>query len=48
MDEKFNNTTLREEITDYLYENAVPNRYKIESMTDDIGDILVRLLTEFN
>ena len=35
MPEKFDNTTLREEITNYLYENAVPTLYTIESMTDD-------------
>ena len=35
MGEKFDNTTLREEIIDYLYENAVPTRYTIENMTDD-------------
>ena len=48
MDEKFNNATLREEITDYLYENAVPTHDTIESMTDDIVDIFVKRLTEFN
>ena len=48
MDEQFNNTTLREEIIDYLYENAVPTRYTIESMTDNIVDIFVKRLTEFN
>ena len=35
MSEKFDNATLREEITDYLYENAVPTYDTIESMTDD-------------
>ena len=35
MPEKFDNTTLREEISDYLYENAVPTHDTIESMTDD-------------
>ena len=35
MSEKFDNTTLREEITDYLYANAVPTLYTIESMADD-------------
>lgn len=48
MDEKFDNTTLREEISDYLYENAVPTHDTIESMTDDIVDIFVKRLTEFN
>ena len=48
MSEKFDNTTLREEIANYLYENAVPTRYTIESMTDDIVDIFVKRLTEFN
>ena len=48
MPEKFDNTTLREEITDYLYENAVPTHDTIESMTDDIVDIFVKRLTEFN
>ncbi len=48
MDEKFNNATLREEISDYLYENAVPTHDTIESMTDDIVDIFVKRLTEFN
>ena len=41
MPEKFDNTTLREEITDYLYENAIPTHDTIESMTDDIVDIFV-------
>ena len=36
MDEKFDNTTLREEIIDYLYKNAVPTHDTIESMADDI------------
>ena len=35
MDEKFDNATLREEIIDYLYENAVPTHDTIESMADD-------------
>ena len=48
MGEKFDNTTLREEIIDYLYENAVPTLYTIESMADDIIDIFVKRLTEFN
>lgn len=48
MDEKFDNATLREEISDYLYENAVPTHDTIESMTDDIVDIFVKRLTEFN
>ena len=48
MPEKFDNATLREEITDYLYENAVPTHDTIESMTDDIVDIFVKRLTEFN
>ena len=48
MSEKFDNTTLREEISDYLYENAVPTHDTIESMTDDIVDIFVKRLTEFN
>ena len=48
MSEKFDNTTLREEISDYLYENAVPTHNTIESMTDDIVDIFVKRLTEFN
>ena len=48
MSEKFDNTTLREEITDYLYENAVPTHDTIESMTDDIVNIFVKRLTEFN
>ena len=48
MPEKFDNTTLREEISDYLYENAIPTHYTIESMTDDIVDIFVKRLTEFN
>ena len=48
MDEKFDNATLREEITDYLYENAVPTHDTIESMADDIVDIFVKRLTEFN
>lgn len=48
MSEKFNNATLREEISDYLYENAVPTHDTIESMTDDIVDIFVKRLTEFN
>ena len=48
MDEKFDNITLREEITDYLYENAVPTHDTIESMADDIVDIFVKRLTEFN
>ena len=46
--EKFDNATLREEITNYLYENAVPTHDTIESMTDDIVDIFVKRLTEFN
>ena len=29
MPEKFDNATLREEITDYLYENAVPTHNTI-------------------
>ena len=48
MPEKFDNTTLREEISDYLYANAVPTHDTIESMTDDIVDIFVKRLTEFN
>ena len=48
MSEIFYNATLREEITYYLYENAVPTYYTIESMTDDIVDIFVKRLTEFN
>ena len=48
MDEKFDNATLREEIIDYLYESAVPTHDTIESMTDDIVDIFVKRLTEFN
>ena len=48
MDEKFNNTTLREKISDYLYANAIPTHDTIESMTDDIVDIFVKRLTEFN
>ena len=48
MDEKFDNTTLREEITNYLYENAVPTHDTIESMTDDIVNIFAKRLTEFN
>ena len=48
MPEKFDNATLREEITDYLYANAVPTHDTIESMTDDIVDIFVKRLTEFN
>ena len=48
MDEKFDNATLREEISDYLYENAVPTHDTIESMADDIVDIFVKRLTEFN
>ena len=48
MSEKFDNATLREEIIDYLYENAVPTHDTIESMTDDIVDIFVKRLTEFN
>ena len=48
MSEKFDNATLREEITDYLYNNAVPTHDTIESMTDDIVDIFVKRLTEFN
>ena len=48
MPEKFDNTTLHEEITDYLYANAIPTHYTIESMTDDIVDIFVKRLTEFN
>ena len=47
-EERFDNQTLREEITDYLYENAVPTHNTIESMTDDIVDIFVKRLTEFN
>ena len=35
MPEKFDNATLREEIVNYLCENAVPTHYTIESMTDD-------------
>ena len=35
MGEKFDNATLREEITDYLYANAIPTHDTIESMTDD-------------
>ena len=48
MPEKFDNATLREEISDYLYENAIPTHDTIESMTDDIVDIFVKRLTEFN
>ena len=48
MPEKFDNATLREEITDYLYENTVPTHDTIESMADDIVDIFVKRLTEFN
>ena len=48
MPEKFDNATLREEINDYLYANAVPTHYTIENMTDDIVDIFVKRLTEFN
>ena len=48
MDEKFDNATFHEEITDYLYENAVPTHDTIESMADDIIDIFVKRLTEFN
>ena len=47
MDDKFDNATLREEITDYLYENAVPTHDTIESMTDDIIDILDKRMNEF-
>ena len=42
MDEKFDNATLREEIIDYLYENAVLTHNTIENMTDDIVDIFVK------
>lgn len=35
-EERFDNQNLREEIIDYLYNNAVPTLYTIESMTDDI------------
>ena len=48
MSDKFDNATLREAITDYLYENAVPTHDTIENMTDDIVDIFVKRLTEFN
>lgn len=48
MPEKFDNTTLREEISDYLYENAFHVHDTIENMTDDIVDIFVKRLTEFN
>ena len=48
MPEKFDNTTLREEIANYLYENAVPTHDTIESVADDIVDIFVKRLTEFN
>ena len=48
MSEKFDNTSLREEIANYLYENAIPTHDTIESMTDDIVDIFVKRLTEFN
>ena len=44
MPEKFDNATLREEISDYLYANAVPTHYTIESMTDDIVGIFVMSL----
>ena len=46
--EKFDNATLREEITEYLYNNAVPTHDTIEHMADDIVDIFVKRLTEFN
>lgn len=47
-EERFNNQNLREEIADYLYNNAVPTHDTIEHMTDDIVDIFVKRLTEFN
>ena len=46
--EKFDNATLREEIIDYLYGNAFHVHDTIESMADDIVDIFVKRLTEFN
>ena len=48
MPEKFDNATLHEEISDYLYENTIPTHDTIESMADDIVDIFVKRLTEFN
>lgn len=48
MEERFDSPNLREEITDYLYNNAVPTHDTIEHMTDDIVDIFVKRLTEFN
>ena len=47
-EERFDNQNLREEITDYLDNNAVPTHDTIESMADDIVDIFVKRLTEFN
>ena len=41
-EERFDNQNLREEIADYLYNNAV------QHMADDIVDIFVKRLTEFN
>ena len=47
-EERFDNQNLREEIIDYLYNNAVPTHDTIEHMADDIVDIFVKRLTEFN
>ena len=47
-EERFDNQNLREEIIDYLYNNAVPTNDTIEHMADDIVDIFVKRLTEFN
>ena len=47
-EERFDSPNLREEIIDYLYNNAVPTHDTIEHMADDIVDIFVKRLTEFN
>ena len=47
-EERFDNQNLREEITDYLYENVTPMHDTIGNIADDIVDIFVKRLTEFN
>ena len=42
MDEKFDNATLREEITDYLYENAVPTH------DTNAGDEIIKAWRNFD
>ena len=47
-EEKFNNDSLRDEIFSYLALNAKLPHTLVTYMTDDIVDIFVKRLTEFN